>query len=132
MEFRVKDILKIQVAPALGCTEPVAIDLGSAAAVSLLPEKRIDTIKNLTEDLAGVICDGAKCGCALKLATAAGTAVQAALFSLQGVNVSFTDGIIGRSPEDTMKNIGTLTTQGMIETDRTILNIMLEKQFSNV
>ena len=31
-----------------------------------------------------------------------------------------------------MKNIGTLTTQGMIDTDRTILNIMLEKQFSDV
>jgi L-cysteine desulfidase len=89
-------------------------------------------IKNLIEDLAGVICDGAKGGCALKLATAAGTAVQAALFSLHGVNVSSADGIVGRSPEDTMKNIGTLTTQGMIETDRTILNIMLEKQFSDV
>ena len=45
MAFRVKDILKIQVAPALGCTEPVAIALGSAAAVSLLPERRIDAIE---------------------------------------------------------------------------------------
>jgi hypothetical protein len=49
---------------------------------------------------------------------------DSALFFPQGVNVSFTDGIVGRSPEDTMKNIGTLTTQGMIETDRTILNIL--------
>ena len=81
-------------------------------------------------DLAGVICDGAKAGCALKLSTAAGTAVQAALFALQGVNVQSTDGIIGASPEDTMRNIGTLTTEGMIETDHTILNIMLEKKFS--
>jgi L-cysteine desulfidase len=87
-------------------------------------------IKNLAEDLAGVICDGAKAGCALKLATAAGTAVQAALFSLHGVNVMSTDGIIGVSPEQTMQNIGTLSTQGMIETDRTILKIMLEKKFS--
>ena len=88
-------------------------------------------ITNLIEDLAGVICDGAKAGCALKLATAAGTAVQAALFSLQGVNVGAMDGIIGASPEQTMRNIGILSTQGMIETDRTILKIMLEKQFSN-
>jgi L-cysteine desulfidase len=87
-------------------------------------------IKNVAEDLAGVICDGAKAGCALKLATAAGTAVQAALFSLQGVHVQPTDGIIGVSPEQTMQNLGTLSTQGMIETDRTILKIMLEKQFS--
>ena len=64
--------------------------------------------------------------------TAAGTAVQAALFSIQGVNVQATDGIIGESPEQTMKNIGTLTTQGMIDTDRTILQIMLEKKFRHL
>jgi L-cysteine desulfidase len=89
-------------------------------------------IKNLIEDLAGVICDGAKAGCALKLATAAGTAVQAALFAMQGVNVSHTDGIVGASPEQTMRNVGTLSTQGMVETDRTILRIMLEKRFSGL
>ncbi|BBO85591.1 UPF0597 protein [Desulfosarcina ovata subsp. sediminis] len=117
-----------------GCS--VAAGAGATAGVTYLmggtKAHIAGAIKNLIEDLAGVICDGAKCGCALKLATAAGTAVQAALFSLHGVNVSFTDGIVGRSSEDTMRNIGTLTTQGMIETDRTILNIMLEKQFSDV
>lgn len=117
-----------------GCS--VAAGAGATAGVTYLMGGTklhiAGAIKNLAEDLAGVICDGAKGGCALKLATAAGTAVQAALFALQGVNVSFTDGIIGRSSEDTLKNIGTLTTQGMIETDRTILNIMLEKQFSDV
>jgi len=89
-------------------------------------------IKNLTEDLAGVICDGAKAGCSLKLATAAGTSVQAALFALHGVQVHYTDGIIEASPEKTMQNIGMLSTQGMIETERTILNIMMEKQFSGI
>ena len=117
-----------------GCS--VAAGAGATAGVTYLMGGAklhiAGAIKNLTEDLAGVICDGAKGGCALKLATAAGTAVQASLFALQGVNVSATDGIIGRSSEDTMKNIGTLTTQGMIETDRTILNIMLDKQFSDV
>ena len=87
-------------------------------------------IKNLTEDLAGVICDGAKAGCAFKLATAAGTAVQASLFALQGITVQATDGIIGASFEQTTQNIGELSTQGMIETDRTILRIMLQKRFS--
>ncbi|MDX2451813.1 serine dehydratase subunit alpha family protein [Desulfosarcina sp.] len=117
-----------------GCS--VAAGAGATAGVTYLMGGTklhiAGAIKNLAEDLAGVICDGAKGGCALKLATAAGTAVQASLFALQGVNVSATDGIIGRSSEDTMKNIGTLTTQGMIETDRTILNIMLDKQFSDV
>jgi L-cysteine desulfidase len=116
-----------------GCA--VAAGAGAAAGIAYLlggDQNHIaGAIKNLTEDLAGVICDGAKAGCALKLATAAGTAVQSALFALQGVNVMPTDGIIGASPEQTMKNIGTLSTEGMIETDRTILKIMLEKQFSD-
>lgn len=117
-----------------GCS--VAAGAGATAGVTYLLGGNANhiagAIKNLTEDLAGVICDGAKAGCALKLSTAAGTAVQAALFALQGVNVLPSDGIIGLSPEQTMQNIGTLSTQGMIETDRTILRIMLEKQFSEV
>ncbi|MGD9685608.1 MAG: L-serine ammonia-lyase, iron-sulfur-dependent, subunit alpha [Desulfobacter sp.] len=87
-------------------------------------------ITNLIEDLAGVMCDGAKPGCALKLATAAGTAVHSALFALQGVRVQATDGIAGVSPEKTMQNIGTLSREGMIETDRTILKNMIEKKFT--
>lgn len=115
-----------------GCS--VAAGAGAAAGITYLLGGDVHhiagAIKNLAEDLAGVICDGAKAGCSLKLATAAGTAVQAALFSLQGVQVKPTDGIIGVSPEKTMQNIGTLSTEGMIETDRTILQIMLDKQFS--
>ncbi len=117
-----------------GCS--VAAGAGATAGITYLlggDAKHIaGAIKNLLEDLAGIICDGAKAGCALKLATAAGTAVQAALFSLHGVNVHATDGIIGDSSEDTMRNIGTLATDGMVQTDRTILDIMLRKQFSDV
>jgi len=87
-------------------------------------------IKNLIGDLAGVICDGAKASCSLKLATAAGTAVQAALFSLHGLAVGERDGIVALTPEQTMRNMGQISTKGMIETDRTILQIMIEKQFS--
>jgi len=117
-----------------GCS--IAAGAGASAGVTYLLGGDIHhiagAIKNVIEDLAGVICDGAKAGCALKLATAAGTAVQAALFSLQGVNVGAMDGIIDGSAEQTMQNIGMLSTQGMIETDRTILRIMLEKQFTEI
>ncbi len=117
-----------------GCS--IAAGAGATAGITYLLGGDIQhiagAIMNLTEDLAGVICDGAKAGCSLKLATAAGTAVQAALFSLHGVRVQATDGIIGTSTENTMRNIGELSTQGMIETDRTILKIMLEKHFLDI
>ena len=117
-----------------GCS--IAAGAGATAGITYLLGGDLHhiagAIANLTEDLAGVICDGAKDGCSLKLATAAGTAVQAALFSLQGVQVQSTDGIVGATPEETMQNVGELSTQGMIETDRTILKIMLEKQFCNL
>ncbi len=115
-----------------GCS--IAAGAGAAAGITYLLGGDVQhiagAIKNMTQDLAGVICDGAKAGCSLKLATAAGAATQAALFSLQGVYVKATDGIIGMSPEQTMQNVGTLSTQGMIETDRTILSIMLDKKFN--
>jgi L-cysteine desulfidase len=84
-------------------------------------------IMNLIQDLAGVVCDGAKAGCAIKLATAAGTAVQASLFALQGVTVQPTDGIIDTTMERTATNLGTLSNEGMIEADHTILQILLNK-----
>lgn len=123
---RLSAICGCSVAAGAGASAGVTYLLGGGAA------HIAGAIKNITEDLAGVICDGAKAGCALKLATAAGASVQAALFSLQGINVMATDGIIGASPEQTMRNIGTLSTEGMIETDRTILKIMLAKRFSGV
>jgi len=114
-----------------GCS--IAAGAGAAAGITHLMGGTVsdiaNAIKNLSEDLAGVICDGAKAGCSLKLATAAACAVQAALFSLQGVRVHHRDGIIDASPEQTMKNIGTVSTQGMIEADRTILQIVMEKHF---
>ncbi|BCL62930.1 UPF0597 protein [Desulfomarina profundi] len=115
-----------------GCS--VAAGAGATAGITYLVGGDVHhmegAIKNILEDLAGVICDGAKAGCAIKLNTAAGAAVQAALFSLQGVNVKDTDGIIGDSTRKTIQNMGELSHDGMIQTDKTILKIMLEKQMT--
>ncbi|MBW1636517.1 MAG: serine dehydratase subunit alpha family protein [Deltaproteobacteria bacterium] len=115
-----------------GCS--VAAGAGATAGITYLIGGDVNhmegAIKNILEDLAGVICDGAKAGCAIKLNTAAGAAVQAALFSLQGVNVKDTDGIIGCSTRKTIQNMGELSHDGMVETDKTILKIMLEKQLA--
>jgi L-cysteine desulfidase len=115
-----------------GCS--VAAGAGATAGITYLVGGDVHhmegAIKNILEDLAGVICDGAKAGCAIKLNTAAGAAVQAALFSLHGVNVKDTDGIIGDSTRQTIQNMGALSHDGMINAYKTILNIMLYKQLA--
>ncbi|MEN8126791.1 MAG: L-serine ammonia-lyase, iron-sulfur-dependent, subunit alpha [Planctomycetota bacterium] len=115
-----------------GCS--IAAGAGAAAGITCLMggdlRQIAGAIKNLLSDLAGVICDGAKASCALKLATAAGTAVQSALFALHGINVKATDGIIACSPEQTTRNIGQISTEGMIDTDQTILKIMIDKDMN--
>lgn len=125
---RLSALCGCSVAAGAGATAGVAYLLGG----DLEKPERISAIagaiENLMGDLAGMICDGAKAGCALKLATAAGAAVQSALLSLEGVRIHPTDGIIDASPEGTMRNVGTLSTEGMLAADQTILAIMLAKR----
>lgn len=118
---------------ACGCS--IAAGAGATAGIAYLMGGNLrhiaGAIKNLLSDLAGVICDGAKASCAFKLATAAGTAVQSALFSLHGIDVKETDGIVAGTPEQTMKNMGQISTKGMIDTDQTILQIMIDKKLTD-
>ncbi|MFO7816923.1 MAG: serine dehydratase subunit alpha family protein [Thermodesulfobacteriota bacterium] len=113
------------------CACSVASGAGAASAVAWLlggDKKQIGSaINNIIEDLAGVICDGAKNSCALKLATASGNAVTAAFFALNGLGVQATDGIIDASAMRTIANVGRMSSQGMTETDKIILKIMLDK-----
>lgn len=116
------------------CACSVAAGAGAAAGIAWLMGGTSDqiggAIKNIIEDLAGVICDGAKNSCALKLDTAAGTAVKAALFSMNGLQVKVSDGIVGETPEKTIRNIGIVSSKGMAETDKIILKIMRDKILS--
>ena len=113
------------------CSCSLAAGAGSAAGIVHMHGGTIQEIAgaigNLVEDLGGVICDGAKGGCALKLATAAGSAVQAALLALHGVAAPAVEGILGHTPDQTMVNLGRLCREGMGSTGRTILNILLDK-----
>ncbi|MBS3779287.1 MAG: serine dehydratase subunit alpha family protein [Desulfovermiculus sp.] len=114
------------------CSCSLAAGAGSAAglAYALNGDMQCITraVNNVIEDLGGVLCDGAKTGCALKLATAAGSAVQAALLAQRGVGAVPVEGILGRTPEQSIAHLGRLCREGMTQTGATILDIMLGKR----
>lgn len=84
-------------------------------------------IKNMAGGITGMICDGAKLGCALKVSAGVCTAVQAALLSMDGIGISHLDGIIEKDIEKTIQNIGKIGSVGMVETDKLILHTMVCK-----
>lgn len=103
---------------------------GSASAITYLMggtyEQVVNTIKTMCSNLTGMMCDGAKQGCALKVYSGVSAAVQAALLSMKGIK-THNDGIIDEDIEKTIRNVGKIGTVGMEQTDKTILNIMCQK-----
>jgi len=75
-------------------------------------------------NVSGMICDGAKDGCALKLATAASTSVYSSILALNGSIVQPRNGIIGNTVEESIKNLGLISEKGMKITDHVILDLM--------
>ena len=83
--------------------------------------------KNIVADLSGIVCDGAKAGCALKIATAVSSAGRCAMLAMNERVVGIENGIVGSSFETTMDHLGRLVHEGMKETDPVMLNILLSK-----
>ena len=81
-------------------------------------------IINTLGNISGVICDGAKASCAMKIATGIYTAFDSATLAYYHKVLHGGDGIIGKDVEETIKNIGELAQAGMKETDEVILGIM--------
>lgn len=113
-----------------GCA--VAAGAGAAAAITWLQGGNsvqvAGAVQNIIGNLAGMICDGAKGGCALKIATSAGEAIISSQLALEGIIISPLDGIISPTAEDTIRNLGKLSSSGMNCTEETILDIMLHKE----
>ena len=111
-----------------GC---VVASTGAACGIAWLKggtyEQVCATIKNMIGNITGMVCDGAKVGCALKVASGVSSAVQACELALAGHCVSRRDGIIDDDIERSICNLGRVGSVGMHETDNVILDIMVCK-----
>ncbi len=111
-----------------GCA--IKAGIGAAAGVTYLlggdSEKINNAINLMAANLTGMVCDGAKEGCALKLSTAAATAAESAFMAMANISVPGDNGIVNRNANETMKNIGKISKE-MVKTDLKIVEIMQSK-----
>jgi L-cysteine desulfidase len=111
-----------------GC---VVASTGSACGIVYLQGGTLPqicaAIKNMAGNITGMVCDGAKVGCAMKVASGVSCAVQSAVLALRDTCIPSTDGIIEDDVEKTIRNVGAIGSSGMKSTDRMILDIMLCK-----
>lgn len=112
-----------------GCA--IAAGIGASASITWALGGSIEqiggAIQNMVASLAGMVCDGAKGGCAFKLSTASAEAIIQAKLARANVFVSNLDGIIGPNAEQTIKNLGKFCTEGMGLADKNTIEIMLQQ-----
>ena len=84
-------------------------------------------VQNMIANLTGMICDGAKPSCALKVTTGVSTAVLSAIMAMENRCVTSVEGIIDEDVDKSIRNLTRIGSQGMNETDRLVLDIMTSK-----
>ena len=111
-----------------GC---VVAATGSSCGITYLMgggyEEMTYAVKNMVANLTGMICDGAKPSCAMKLTSGVSTAVFSAMLAMEHKCVTAVEGIIENDVDRTIHNLTRIGAQGMNETDRLVLDIMTHK-----
>lgn len=84
-------------------------------------------IRNMSGTVTGMICDGGKVGCALKVSTGSAAALLSAIHAVNGTVLRPSDGICAETPEQCIRNMAQIGNQGMANTDQAILAVMTDK-----
>ena len=113
------------------CGCGIAAGTGMACGLAYMrgaSEKQIVmVIQNMASGLTGMICDGGNHGCTMKGIVAVDAAFRSVDLAMADVCIEDIHGINGRTPEDTMRNMGRIASPGMVETEKTIVEIMEQK-----
>lgn len=108
-----------------GC---VVASIGSSCGITYLMggdyERICFSVKNMIANLTGMICDGAKPSCSLKITSGVSTALLSALLSMENRHVTSAEGIIDDDVDKSIHNLTSIGADGMGETDTMVLNIM--------
>lgn len=108
-----------------GC---VVASIGSSCGITYLMGGDYDricfSVKNMIANLTGMICDGAKPSCSLKITSGVSTALLSALLSMENRHVTSAEGIIDDDVDKSIHNLTSIGADGMGETDTMVLNIM--------
>ena len=112
-----------------GC---VVAATGSSCGITYLMggsyEQVTYAVKNMIANITGMICDGAKPSCALKLASGVSTAVLSAVLAMENKCVTSVEGIIDDDVDRSIRNLTLIGSKGMNETDKLVLDIMTSKR----
>lgn len=108
-----------------GCV--VASTGASSALVYLMGggyKETCDAVKNMVANLTGMICDGAKPSCSMKISSGVSTAMMSAMLALKGQAVTSAEGIISDDVDETVHNLTSIGRDSMQATDKLVLEIM--------
>ena len=83
--------------------------------------------QNMIANITGMLCDGAKPSCSMKVATGVSTAILSAMMAMEGKSATSAEGIIDADVNQTIRNLTRIGSSGMLETDKVVLDIMTHK-----
>ena len=112
-----------------GC---VVASIGSSCGITYLMggdyARICASVKNIIANLTGMICDGAKPSCSLKITSGVSTALLSSLLAMEGKCVSSGEGIVDNSVDKSIRNLTNIGADAMCKTDDMVLNIMTHKE----
>ena len=111
-----------------GC---VVASIGSSCGITYLMggdyDRMCHAVKNMVANLTGMICDGAKPSCALKITSGVSTALLSAVLAMEGRHVTSAEGIVDDDVDRCIHNLTVIGADAMCATDAMVLNIMTNK-----